>query len=493
MVLSGDGRIDGLLSGYSAWSGAAITFSIATGQSVWSADYPASDSLPHRPEYAVPNQPQSENIRAAVATWASYIAMPVTEVADNASSSGGMRFAFSVDPARDTASLGTYPGIGAGGDIWLNNSAKFAPSNYEVGSGYYLALMHEIGHALGLKHPFEGTPANGDVLDAQHSTRLYSVMAYENVTGQPTYGATFFPTTPMVYDLLAIQHLYGKNTTFNAGDTVYNFSESGAYSQTIYDAGGVNALVYNGKKAAIIDLNEGQGSYIGQENWITDWGGPKIQRIPNVWIAYDTLIRNASGGDGNDTLIGNAADNTLSGGAGIDTAVYGGKFASYTVAASAGGATVTGQAAGTDSLHGVERLKFSDAAVALDIDGSGGQAYRVYQAAFNRTPDSGGLGYWINAMDNKMALRDVAASFIASDEFKSVYGANPGNGDLVGKFYANVLHRAPDAGGYDYWVYELDSKASSPAEVLASFSESAENQAALIGVIGQGMVYTPYS
>jgi hypothetical protein len=436
---------------------------------------------------------QAQNIRAAIATWASYIATPMTEVADNASSSGEMRIAFSIDPARPTASLGTYPGTGAGGDVWLNNAPNFA-SNYEVGSGYYQALLHEIGHALGLKHPFDTTTANSNLLDAQHSTKLFTVMAYENVTGQPTYASTLFPTTPMVYDVLAIQYLYGKSTTFNAGDSNYNFSESGAYDETIYDAGGVNAFVYTGKKAATIDLNQGHGSYIGQENWITDFTtGQKIERIPNVWVAFDTLIRNASGGDGNDTLIGNSADNILSGGAGIDMAVYGGKFTAYAVSASGGDATVASQADGTDTLHGVERLQFSDVAVALDIGGSGGQAYRIYQAAFNRAPDSDGLGYWISVMDKGAALKDVAAAFIASGEFTSMYGTNPTSGDLVGKFYANVLHRAPDAAGYDYWVHLLDSKALGAADVLASFSESAENQAALIGVIEHGMVFTPHA
>jgi hypothetical protein len=74
---------------------------------------------------------------------------------------------------------------------------------------------------------------------------------------------------------------------------------------------------------------------------------------------------------------------------------------------------------------------------------TGGQAYRVYQAAFNRTPDLGGLGFWIGAMDKGVSLADVANGFTLP-------------------------------------------------EVLVGISESPENQAGVIGVIQNGIGYTPY-
>ena len=72
-----------------------------------------------------------------------------------------------------------------------------------------------------------------------------------------------------------------------------------------------------------------------------------------------------------------------------------------------------------------------------------------------------------------------------------MYGAAPSNADLVGKFYQNVLHRAGEAGGLAFWTKVLDDHAVTPAAVLASFSESAENQAALIGVEQAGIAYVP--
>ena len=127
----------------------------------------------------------------------------------------------------------------------------------------------------------------------------------------------------------------------------------------------------------------------------------------------------------------------------------------------------------------------------MDIDGNAGQAYRIYQAAFNRTPDNGGLKYWIGEMDNGSSLYSVADGFVHSAEFIAMYGTNPSTAQFVTKLYDNVLHRAPDSGGYGYWVDQLASHAQTREQVLTGFSESAENQAALIGAIENGMAYLP--
>ncbi|GAB2846407.1 hypothetical protein GCM10027277_13440 [Pseudoduganella ginsengisoli] len=229
-------------------------------------------------------------------------------------------------------------------------------------------------------------------------------------------------------------------------------------------------------------------------------------------IADGTTIRNACGGEGNDVLIANAAgsalrgmggndtlasgagNDTLDGGAGTDTAIFSGTRARYTVARTGSGCTVqdTSGADGVDQLSNIERLQFADATVGLDVGGAAGQAYRLYQAAFGRTPDPGGLGYWICQLDHGIALKQVASSFAGSAEFQALYGAHPDSADIVTRFYGNVLHRAPDAAGAAYWTNVLDSHAADVADVLISFSESAENVAALVGATQNGIAYTPY-
>lgn len=138
------------------------------------------------------------------------------------------------------------------------------------------------------------------------------------------------------------------------------------------------------------------------------------------------------------------------------------------------------------------RLLFADATVALDISGVAGKVYRLYQAAFNRKPDLGGLGFWIAQADRGAAMKDIAASFIASQEFINLYGANPSNESFVTSLYYNVLHRAPDPAGYNYWVNILNTNAATRADVLASMSESAENISGVAPSLTHGIQYTRY-
>ena len=194
-----------------------------------------------------------------------------------------------------------------------------------------------------------------------------------------------------------------------------------------------------------------------------------------------------------DTITNLAVSQSIDGGAGTDTLVYTSNSTAVVISKSGGNTVVTNTATGeVDTLVNVERLKFADTAIALDTSGVGGQAYRVYKAAFNRTPDLGGLGFWISGMDGGVSLNVVAQGFVNSAEFKSVYGASPTNAQIVTRFYDNVLGRAAESGGYNYWLGVLDSGNANVAQVLASFSESAENQAGVIGVIGNGFAYTPY-
>ncbi|MCC2956340.1 FG-GAP-like repeat-containing protein [Massilia sp. IC2-477] len=210
-----------------------------------------------------------------------------------------------------------------------------------------------------------------------------------------------------------------------------------------------------------------------------------------VAIDLNVMGSQLSGGAGNDRLTATAGSDVLDGQAGFDLARMAGKRDAYSIVKSAGGFTVqeTGKAYNTDSLRGIERLLFDDVGVAFDIDGAGGQAYRIYQAAFNRAPDSGGIGYWIGVMDRGSSLADVALSFTQSDEFRAMYGAAPGNREIVQRLYQNVLHREGDTGGIEYWTGLLERKTLTVAQVLVGFSESTENQAALIGKIENGFEY----
>ncbi len=186
-------------------------------------------------------------------------------------------------------------------------------------------------------------------------------------------------------------------------------------------------------------------------------------------------------------LTGTSGNDAFDGGAGTDTATFTGTRADHTLAKTATGWTISSSADGTDTLQNVKRLQFSNETLALDIAGNAGKAYRIYQAAFNRTPDNGGLKYWVGRMDAGTTQDRVAAEFVGSPEFKAMYGANPSNADFITKLYNNVLHRAPEQGGYDWWLGELNAGRYNKTTALASFAESPENQAGVIGVIQNGI------
>jgi hypothetical protein len=190
-------------------------------------------------------------------------------------------------------------------------------------------------------------------------------------------------------------------------------------------------------------------------------------------------------GAGNDTVELLDGGHHVDGGAGSDTVVLHGHRADYVIAPAGATLTVKHGADAADVLAGVENIRFDDATYDDRIDGVFGQTYRLYKAAFGRAPDAGGQQFWIGQMQDGLDLRTVAEDFTKSAEYKALYPANLDNAALIDHYYHNILGRAPDKGGLDYWVNVLDTHAATAPQVLAFISESPENHdatAALIGV-----------
>ncbi len=216
------------------------------------------------------------------------------------------------------------------------------------------------------------------------------------------------------------------------------------------------------------------------------------------------------GGIKNDVFTGYGGNDYFDGKGGIDTAVFRGAMRDYTMttgttldrtdpssASRLPSRTVTDTTAdrdGIDTLVGVERLRFSDTVLSLDTGANqtAGSGYMIYKAAFNRTPDVGGLGFWINKMDGGMSYNDVAKNFVNSAEFKTAFGgSNPTVDVLVTKLYNNVLSRAPDAGGLAFWQEKLNTGWST-ADVLGYFATSNENILNVTPLIANGIQYQQF-
>ena len=221
------------------------------------------------------------------------------------------------------------------------------------------------------------------------------------------------------------------------------------------DANAAENLILNNQGQALFQLGLGSGT----NNVITGSTG------------NDTFV----GYGGNDVFVLTGSFNVVEGGSGFEQAVINAPIEGATVGVS-GNTVVVNSGAGQDTLINVERVQFNDGVLAFDIQGNAGNAYRLYQAAFDRTPDIAGLSFWTHALDTGVNIQTVAQDFVNSSEFHTVFGANPTNQQLAFAMYQNVLGRAPDPAGLAFWVAALNN-GTPVAAVLEGFAVSSENHA----------------
>lgn len=521
VIETGDHRIDAL-TGAMRWA--------ATGPLVLSYSFPGADSVWSQAagEYSrvsASDEPWSglqslgDQERAAVRTalerWAAVADIRFVELPDDGTGQGTLRIAWTAAGLTEQSHTYEIADSAKAADVWLNTDAPwddgFGPGSYGLST-----LLHEIGHALGLSHPFEGSVQ----LPAAEADYAHSLMSYTAYAGSPGSWVDFEPTTPMLYDILAVQHLYGANTSHHSGDDSYVYRQGESYFETLWDAGGQDTMIWEADtQGALIDLRPGAWSQLGQARtyWSSDFSDSWLD-ASTVAIAYAVQIENAIGGNaadrligndgdnrlegrggndfldggaGSDTLVGGAGDDRLEGGDGLDFALFAGPAAAYTAQAGAPGITVSGPD-GTDLLTGVERLVFDDLALALDLDGAAGTAYRLYQAAFGREPDLPGLGYWIDVLDRGADPLQVAAGFLGSAEFAQREGETLDDASFLIVLYRNALGRAPDPVGEAYWTPLLEGGLTTRAQMLIDFANSPESSENLVALIGSSCEYLPW-
>jgi hypothetical protein len=250
--------------------------------------------------------------------------------------------------------------------------------------------------------------------------------------------------------------------------------------------GTVSVVAGNGSTLATVVL---AGSWNTQDFSLTadDTGGTVI-----------TIVSPIVGTHANDTFPAIGGQQTINGDGGHDTVVFDGPRAEYSLTAnSVGNVTVTDNGSsgdGTNQLFGIQYLQFTDQTVFVE-NADNANIARLYSAAFNRVPDAAGLNFWEDIYSNNISAAvkssgyyialaqtndgsgvTIADGFIQSGEFQHLYGTLT-DGQFITQMYQNVLGRAPDTAGYNFWLSQMETNHTTQAMVLVGFAESPENTA----------------
>ena len=330
-----DERVDSLIA-VDVWAQSTITFSFPDALSDY-ADYGAGGAP--AANFASFSEMQKTAVREILATISAFTNLTFVEVSGANDADAVMRFANTSDA--DPAFAFLPSAAAPGGDVWVSNAAEFAKPQF--GNFAYFTLIHEIGHALGLTHPFE--PQASAPLYSEFDHMSFTVMSYnsyedsDGLYNRPTDFAQSF----MMLDIAALQEIYGANYTTNAGNTVYTFDRltgemfvngrgdgqttgTDTIFRTIWDGGGVDTIDFSTYGASRLSADLAPGGWIYIPNGAAPGlGSSALGSIANsLSIDFDpaNLIENFIGSAGDDYIFGNSAANRLEGLGGRDT-IYG--------------------------------------------------------------------------------------------------------------------------------------------------------------------------
>ena len=376
---------------------------------------------------------------------------------------------FANNQQNDSAGYALSPGDAfVDSDLFFDintTNAKFADGTYGA-----LTLIHEIGHALGLKHPFSTQQAGGGLAEPPYlataeDKTAWTVMSYTDNVAQ--YRLQYSPL-----DIAALQYMYGPNPSVRSGNDTYTVSESS--SNFIWDGAGSDTLDLSGaKQGGTFYLTPGYWGYFGNAP------ASSITAAGQVTINFGTQLENLVGSNFADKLYGNelanvitggAGNDTINGGAGTDTVKFTDSLTHYKITRTNSDYQMvdTRGTNGTDTLTQIESLQFSDKNINLlvqDKAASMGSAHttqllELYVALFNRVPDADGMSYWLDQIKAGQTFNQIAESFYnAGVDYSQLTGfsSSMSNADFIHVIYKNVLGRkdGADEGGLLHWESAL--------------------------------------
>lgn len=438
-----------------------------------------------------PMSPAEKNaVRETMALASSFSGLSFTEVQESAQNLGQIRWGVSQQsnskgytwlPQADNLN-------GQAGDIFMDEESMLY---LQAGGQGLEALLHELGHALGLRHPVNSATNDQwtQVAAERFNTAQLTVMA------QPKNSEVLARADFGILDIAALRYLYGVKEV-NTSSTVYKLTDGDGQSlKTIVDDGGIDTVDCAALSTGVsINLVDGKLWDIG----LTKDG---LQATNNLGTAIGTLLESAIGTPYDDVLIGNALNNQFTpgkgndwveGAEGLDTVYLSELKGSYVLKMQGDVLELWSASANTGfkTLIGIERVAFKDSAIAWDLNGHAGKVAQILGAVFGpesvQNPKYVGIG--LSLMDKGFSysqLMDLA--------LEANLGIGASHAQVINLLYQNLLKAPADANAIAYWSTLLDQGVFTHASlaVMAADLDLNKQNINLMGLVSSGLDYTP--